>query len=326
MSPPTDVTSLGAFVYPGCCKQRGPCLSSLLLFGGDTPQPTRATDTPISSAYWDPKATEVTWGPRASSAPARAPFRSLRLLATVGLPWGCVPQHEAPGWLLWSRLRMPIALPASLPKKCIPCAHLFSVKETGARVCPRPRPWGGGGGRVTHLSGGMLVPWARQKIRPSRLQARRPASPAGTRSCRRLLESREQACGWTDAPVRARTRRRFGRVRHHHASWTPPGRTAATSTIARGPRFRNHGADFCTRSWRGNPNRPMAASLLAFFFLFFSRRDPIQILPDNELKQPRRPKQNKPTAKALLLPGAEPRTRFYPNTLGPRGPRTRRRV
>lgn len=145
MSPPTDVTSLGAFVYPGCCKRRGPCLSSLLLFGGDTPQPARATDTPISSAYWDPKATEVTWGPRASSAPARAPFRSLRLLATAGLPWGCVPQLEAPGWLLWSRLRMPIALPASLPKKCIPCAHLFSVKETGARVCPRPRPWGGRG-------------------------------------------------------------------------------------------------------------------------------------------------------------------------------------
>lgn len=176
------------------------------------------------------------------------------------------------------------------------------------------------------MSGGMLVPWTRQKIRPSRLQARRPASPAGARSCRRLLESREQACGWTDAPVRARTRRRFGRVRHHHASWTPPGRAAASSTVTRGPRLRNHGADFCTRSWRGNPNRPMAASLLAFFFLFFSRRDPIQILPDNDLKQPRRPKQNKPTAKALLLPGAEPRTRFYPNTLGPRGPRTRRRV
>lgn len=146
MSPPTDVTSLGAFVYPGCCKRHGPCLLSLLLFGGDTPQPARATDTPISSAYWDPKATEVTWGPRASSAPARPPFRSLRLLATVGLPWGCVPQLEGPGWLLWSRLRMPIALPASLPQKCIPCAHLFSVKETGARVCPRPRPWVGAGG------------------------------------------------------------------------------------------------------------------------------------------------------------------------------------
>lgn len=170
------------------------------------------------------------------------------------------------------------------------------------------------------------MPWARQKIRPSRLQARRPASPAGARSCRRLLESREQACGWTDAPVRARTRRRFGRERHHHASWAPPGRAAASSTVTRGPRVRNHGADFCTRSWRGNPNRPMAASLLAFFFLFFSRRDPIQILPDNELKQPRRPKQNKPTAKALLLPGADPPTRFYPDTLGPRGPRTRRRV
>lgn len=55
MSPPTVVTSLGAFVYPGCCKRRGPCLSSLLLFGGDTPQPARATDTPISSAYWDPQ-------------------------------------------------------------------------------------------------------------------------------------------------------------------------------------------------------------------------------------------------------------------------------
>lgn len=106
----------------------------------------------------------------------------------------------------------------------------------------------------------------------------------------------------------------------------PPGRAAASSTVTRGPRLRNHGADFCTRSWRGNPNRPMAASLLAFFFLFFSRRDPIQILPDNELKQPRRPKQNKPTAKALLLPGAEPRTRFCSHTLGPRGPRTRRRV
>lgn len=177
------------------------------------------------------------------------------------------------------------------------------------------------------MSGGMLVPWARQKIRPSRLQARRPASPAGARSCRRLLESGEQACGWTDAPVRARTRRRFGRVRHHHASWAPPGRAAASSTVTRGPRLRNHGADFCTRSWRGNPNRPMAASLLAFFFLFFLQKGSHPNTPRQRPETAKAPKTKQANGKSpASAAGADPPTRFYPDTLGPRGPRTRRRV
>lgn len=83
---------------------------------------------------------------------------------------------------------------------------------------------------------------------------------------------------------------------------------------------------FVREAGEGIPIAQWRPACLLFFFFFFSRRDPIQILPDNELKQPRRPKQNKPTAKALLLPGAEPRTRFCSHTLGPRGPRTRRRV
>lgn len=182
-------------------------------------------------------------------------------------------------------------------------------------MCVHVHVHGGAGGglhicRVGCRCRGLVRKYAPAGYRRVVQRPRLERGPVG-----RLLESGEQACGWTDAPVRARTRRRFRRVRHHHASWTPPGRAAASSTVTRGPRVRNHGADFCTRSWRGNPNRPMAASLLAFFFLFFSRRDPIQILPDNELKQPRRPKQNKPTAKALLLPLELTRRHVFTPTL-----------
>lgn len=116
-----------------------------------------------------------------------------------------------------------------------------------------------------------------------------------------------------------------------NATITPPGRPLAgqpphppspgdlVSVITVLIFVREAGEGIPIAQWR-------PACLLSFFFFFFSRRDPIQILPDNELKQTRRPKQNKPTAKALLLPGAEPRTSFCPHTLGPRGPRTRWRV
>lgn len=72
---------------------------------------------------------------------------------------------------------------------------------------------------------------------------------------------------------------------------------------------------FVREAGEGIPIAQWRPACLLFFFFFFSRRDPIQILPDNDLKQPRRPKQNKPTAKALLLPLELTRRHVFTPTL-----------